>query len=251
MTCIRFPTMQTEDVASRVAPTGLLDQMQVLDLFTYLAQKDVGAKPGKGLAVFSSKPRSGEGGASGVHCKLPSDLHTDQGVFYMIGTDFGKTPHKNPHAAALVAMSTSPSPSWTSGWSEQNLVDPMSTARTLRTDYCMNSGTYFMVDLKEFRVAITHYSMQNGGGRGIVLRDWTFDAKKKESDSWVTLRRHANDGIYANDSSGGYGIHSFDVENPKREYYRYFRVNRTDSSRAIYVHRWELYGYLRKSTRGD
>jgi len=246
---IRFPTMQTEEIATKVTPTNLLDQKQVLDLFTYLAQREVpGSKPLKSLAMFSHKSRAGGGEGGGLQCKVPSDLFTDCGIFWLIGSGLGKKPWSNPHSSGLIQMSTSPSPSWTSGWTEANLVDTMSTARTLRTDYCMNSGTWFMVDLKDFRCCPTSYAMKNGGGRGIVLRDWRFEVKKNDrGDDWTALRTHAGDPIYANDGSGGYGVHSFELENPKKEFFRFFRILRTDSSRAIYVHRWELYGALRKA----
>jgi hypothetical protein len=73
---VRFPIMTTEQIATKVTATGLLDQAQILDLFTYLAQKDMGMKPGKSLQVFSASLRKGAGfyGAPGAH--IPKDSWT-------------------------------------------------------------------------------------------------------------------------------------------------------------------------------
>jgi len=58
---VRFPLLTTEEVASRVVPTGVLNASQVLDLFTYLAQKHAGVTPGPSLSGFNSKLRTGSG----------------------------------------------------------------------------------------------------------------------------------------------------------------------------------------------
>jgi hypothetical protein len=63
---IRFPCMTTEEVATLVSPVGLLKQDQILDLFTYLAQRDVpGTKPGASISMFKSAPRQGGYGVPG------------------------------------------------------------------------------------------------------------------------------------------------------------------------------------------
>jgi len=58
---IRFPCMTTQDVATKVSPSNLLESEQILDLFTYLGMKggNKNAKPGKHLAKFNSKERKG------------------------------------------------------------------------------------------------------------------------------------------------------------------------------------------------
>jgi len=59
---IRFPTMSTQDLATKVSAQGLLSNQQILDLFTYLGMKTGGdkkAKPGKSLAAFPTKDRKG------------------------------------------------------------------------------------------------------------------------------------------------------------------------------------------------
>jgi len=69
---IRFPIMTTEEVAAKVTPHNLLSATQTLELFTYLAQKDLGsATPGPSLSVFSTKPRKGSSryGAPGTRIK--------------------------------------------------------------------------------------------------------------------------------------------------------------------------------------
>jgi len=243
---IRFPTMTTEDVAAKVTPLNLLTQPQIMQLFIYLAQKETpGAVPGTELAVFKSTPRKGAGGAA--KCVPPEgDLFKDTGAFYMIGSSFGKKPFVNPHTSGAIRMFTSDTPGWSSGWSETDLVDNLSTARDLTTDRSMNTGTWFAVDLKDYRINPTHYAMKNGGGRGLVLRDWNFEGKVNEADAWTVLRRHSSDSTYGSDGTNGFGLHSFPIDSPTKEFYRFFRILRTDSNQAIYVHRWEIYGNLKK-----
>jgi len=58
---VRFPTMTTMEVASKVTTSGVLESTQVLELFTYLATKaggGSGGTPGSSLARFSTKARA-------------------------------------------------------------------------------------------------------------------------------------------------------------------------------------------------
>jgi len=244
---IRFPTMSTEDVAAKVTPLNVLTQPQIMQLFIYLTQKESpGATPGAELAVFKSVPRKGADVAA--KCIPPEgDLFKDTGAFYMIGTSLGKKPFVNPHSSGAIRVFTSDTPGWSSGWSELDLVENLATARDLTTDRSMNTGTWFAVDLKDYRINPTHYAMKNGGGRGLVLRDWNFEAKVNEGDAaWIVLRRHSSDSTYGSDGTNGFGLHSFPIDSPTKEFYRFFRISRTDTSQAIYVHRWEIYGNLKK-----
>jgi len=56
---IRFPSFELSDVASKVTPSGLLSEQQLLDLFTYLSGKAGGLKPTlpSSLKTFNIKPR--------------------------------------------------------------------------------------------------------------------------------------------------------------------------------------------------
>jgi len=57
---IRFPTMTTEQVASKVAPSGVLQPTQTLELFTFLASRGL-AKLGASIAAFKTTAREGSG----------------------------------------------------------------------------------------------------------------------------------------------------------------------------------------------
>lgn len=61
MTAIRFPCMNTQDVAIKVSSSGLLEPQQVLELFTYLGLKASSGKasPGSAIAQFNTKERKG------------------------------------------------------------------------------------------------------------------------------------------------------------------------------------------------
>jgi hypothetical protein len=246
---IRFPTMSTEDVATKVLLHGVLDESQVLELYTYLAQADMpGAKPGKALSVFKSEPRKGAGTI--WKCVAPPESNPyaepPTGVFHMIGTNGGKKSHSNPHTDGSIRMYIEPGTNWTGGISEQQLVDTLTSGRSNSTD-CYLSGTWFAVDLKQYRWRPSHYSMRNGGGRGLVLRDWTIEAKVNDSDEWEVLRRYTNDPIYANDGQNGFGLHVFPIEEPyTKKWYKHIRMVRSDGKRSFYIHRWELYGQLKK-----
>jgi len=59
---VRFLTMNTEDIAAKVVPAGLLDGTQVLELFTYLAirgKDDAKVEPGPTIRKWKKKPRKG------------------------------------------------------------------------------------------------------------------------------------------------------------------------------------------------
>jgi hypothetical protein len=59
---IRFPVMSTQDIAVKVNPSKILENQQVLDLFTYLGLANSGvkdAKLGKSLSGFNTKKRKG------------------------------------------------------------------------------------------------------------------------------------------------------------------------------------------------
>eukprot|EP00456_Euglypha_rotunda_P015615 TRINITY_DN1502_c0_g1_i3.p1 TRINITY_DN1502_c0_g1~~TRINITY_DN1502_c0_g1_i3.p1 ORF type:complete len:441 (+),score=61.72 TRINITY_DN1502_c0_g1_i3:13-1335(+) len=58
---IRFTLFSTEDLAAKVTPLGLLSSQQVLELFTYIAQKDIGGTPGPALSTFNHTAREGSG----------------------------------------------------------------------------------------------------------------------------------------------------------------------------------------------
>eukprot|EP00456_Euglypha_rotunda_P014083 TRINITY_DN14376_c0_g1_i13.p1 TRINITY_DN14376_c0_g1~~TRINITY_DN14376_c0_g1_i13.p1 ORF type:complete len:100 (+),score=24.84 TRINITY_DN14376_c0_g1_i13:355-654(+) len=92
-------------------------------------------------------------------------------------------------------------------------------------------GTWFQVDLKEWRLDCTHYAMKNGGGRGLVLDNWNFEAKVKAGDSWTILRQHRSDRIYASDNSNGFGAHVFEIEKKKKEIGRAVQQECRDRSR--------------------
>jgi len=58
---IRFPCMDMTEVAAKVTSTGLLTEMQLLDLYTYLSAKVSGVKATvpASLKGFNAKPREG------------------------------------------------------------------------------------------------------------------------------------------------------------------------------------------------
>jgi len=87
---IRFPTLSTEDVASKVVLEGLLTPVQTLELFTYLAQKDTGEKPGPSLSKFKATYRKGASryGAPGSKVTQDFQLITIEG-----GWSYGSADH--------------------------------------------------------------------------------------------------------------------------------------------------------------
>jgi len=55
---IRFPAMPSEEIATKVIPTGILTQEQTLDLFTVIGAADPSkAKLPKSLSMYNQKPR--------------------------------------------------------------------------------------------------------------------------------------------------------------------------------------------------
>jgi len=60
---IRFPTMEVAEIASIVAPTGVLEQAQLVQLFSFCAVQDEKIRALMPQPPFSSKPREGMGWA--------------------------------------------------------------------------------------------------------------------------------------------------------------------------------------------
>jgi len=170
------------------------------------------------------------------------------GVFHFIGTSGEKKPWVNPHTSGEIIMTAAASWSGGPSFTDKDLVETVESGKGVTTDINVG-GKWFQVDLKDWRLDPSHYAMKNGGGRGLVIRDWNFEAKCSETDPWESLREHRSDGVYADDGQGGFGLHVFELKkkNPKEQkWYRFFRINRTDSTSNIYCHRWELYGKLKK-----
>jgi len=73
---IRFPCMDLSEVASKVTVTGLLSEMELLDLFTYLSAHGTGVKVPvpESLKKFSMKPRERRTEAD-TSWMLTSDSH--------------------------------------------------------------------------------------------------------------------------------------------------------------------------------
>jgi len=78
---IRFPTMKSKEIASKVIPAAVLEMQQTLELFTYLGSKEAGGSPvlGASLKGFSAEKRKGAGELKWrMNCGSPLQIDADE-----------------------------------------------------------------------------------------------------------------------------------------------------------------------------
>jgi len=141
---IRFPTMSTTDIASKIVPLGILEQADVLELFTYLAIRDK-SKPGTTLPALKKKWNTTKR-RCGTELSYAS-MWDANGILYYIGTKKGTQVWQNPHTNGDVAVTTSQiggmsgSVDYLVGRTPQSCWIPSSNIET--------NGSWFQLDLKK------------------------------------------------------------------------------------------------------
>eukprot|EP00808_Paulinella_micropora_P017069 g4531.t1 len=154
----------------------------------------------------------------------------------------GKRPWKNPAESGdveVIGPSNSPAAVL------QAIVGLISESKDLKKDLSLPSK-FFGVDCKSYRIAPTAYLYKNGGGRGLVVRSWSFEGKVDEASPWETLDTRHKVSEYSSDGSGYLAaVWELPSTTEPPKFYRKFRFVREDST-TIYVHRFEVYGQLKR-----
>jgi len=132
---IRFPTMTTQDIATKVVPTGLLNPAQTLQLFTYVSTADRKEKSGEKLEL------SGD-------LKCFSNTKRKSGEIKYINYEFSGTYSASPYGIA-----------------GSNLIEHLNdhTDRTLMRGICATSPGWINIELQD---KIPIYEIEIGGWNG-------------------------------------------------------------------------------------
>jgi hypothetical protein len=211
---IRFPTLSTADLASKVVPLGILESDDILALFSWAAVKDKGGSLPTNLKKWSAVKRKG-----GLELKYSSDWD-DNGLFYYIGTRKGTTSWSNPQSSGEVSITTSQFGGMSG--SVDNLVARSGSATWIPSSNYQTNGSWFHIDLRKYEIQPTYYTLRdsNSGG-GYQLRNWVLEGSN-DGNSWKTLREHVNDSMITSQGmSGRWAIENCD------ESYRHIRVRVT------------------------
>jgi len=165
-----------------------------------------------------------------------SDPMANDGVIYWIVTQGNNTPSDLAQRLHLTYC-----PIIHSNYDFNCLVMPFDTATNKDTYFQIDEmprHPWFSLDLRPMGLIPTHYKMKNGGGRGCVIKTWTFEGKTPNRD-WEVIREHQDDLIFDTDGTNGFGTHVFEVQCKKP--FTAFRVVQKNNI-YCYIHRIELYG---------
>lgn len=109
-------------------------------------------------------------------------------------------------------------------------------------------NSWFEIDLQDYRVAPTHYSLRHYSSWDVeALRHWTLEASP-DGLSWHLLSNHIND--TALNAKGS--THTWPVTAPPDTYYRYFRITQrglnSNNHHYLALSGFDLYGRLSLQT---
>jgi len=127
---VRFPIMSTQEIATKVVPTGLLTSAQVLSLFTYVSTSEKKEKSGEKLA-------------------LPSDLK----MFSNVKRKSGETKYLSFEYSGQYMTAGSQNIEHLNDWND----------RTLQRGICATSPGWINIELQD---KITIHEIELGGWNG-------------------------------------------------------------------------------------
>jgi len=237
ITLIRFPVMDLEDIAAHVAPTNLLDDKQMLSLYSYCALTSDEERD-KFTISFPTKPRQG-----GKRLKYTSIMDTG-GLFYYLGTGEGKaTAFANPVTAgkATVTQSTK------GGADPSSLADRNPSSSSVENNYGSDTTPWVAVKFRDYILRITELVICQDQDH--FLQNWRLEGKyDKQSTSWVTIQEFKND-LTISSASPPRGC--FKIKTTK--WFQEFRIYVTGNSHKgqpnYDLTQLEFYGYYKKITK--
>jgi len=234
ITCIRFPVMDLEDIASHVAPTGLLDDKQMLSLYQYCALTSDDERE-KFSISFPIKPRQG-----GKKLKFTSIMDSG-GLFYFLGSGEGKnTPYANPVTAGKVMVTQS-----TKGGADvSSVADRNPSSSALENSYGSDTSPWVAVKIRDYLMRITELVICQDQDH--FLQNWRLEGKyDKQGSSWVTIQEYKNDTSMSSASPP-----RFCYKLKTTKWFQEFRIFVTGNSHKgqpnYDITQLEFYGYYKK-----
>jgi hypothetical protein len=166
-----------------------------------------------------------------------SDFDTN-GILYWIGCNYGSGKYENPVTKGYIAINTTFA-------FEAGKVDLLVNHTPCSCNFNAAQNTHFVIDFKKVLIMPTKYSIRHTDSRDTeCLRNWKLEASK-DNVNWVLLKEHKDDQTINGKSSTG----SWDIIDPKKEFYRYFKVEQTgqNSANSTYMNLagMEFYGFVK------
>ncbi|MES1910768.1 MAG: hypothetical protein MHM6MM_003301 [Cercozoa sp. M6MM] len=125
----------------------------------------------------------------GRHLRYTSDMD-ENGLMYLLGTNYGSEPWQNPHDAGHLTVTSS---------SLQNDSKSASAIVGRVPVRCVTDaadGNFFQVSLKNVMIQPTHYTLRHYSSWDVeALRSWRLEASN-DGETWTVLRVHSNDTIF-------------------------------------------------------
>lgn len=159
------------------------------------------------------------------------------GVFYALGTNFGKEKYKNPGENKKVIITTS-------GMYEGNSYDFIGRKETnTYTQGHNDKASYFCVRFINHGLKPTHYSLRHINNNSLhALRDWMFEGSIN-AVQWICLKKHINDKSLKKPSS----TKTWKLDKTTK-YFSYFRIKmngkNSDGLWNLHCSGFEIYGDL-------
>jgi len=231
---IRFPSMDLEDIATHVAPTGLLDEKQMLQLYQFCALRTEEEKD-KFPIDFNTQRRSG-----GRKLKFTSIMDTG-GLFYFLGTNEGKGgTYSNPITSGKVTISQSSK----GGSDVAALADRNPSTPSVENSYGSDTNPWLAVKFRDYLLRITEFVICIDQDH--IIQNWRLEGKSdKGTTSWTTIQEYKSDTTLSG-ASPHRGV--FKLKTSK--FFQEFRIYITgpgNKGAANYdFTQFEFYGYYRK-----
>jgi len=232
---IRFPTMGLEDIATHVAPSGLLDEKQMLLLYQFCALRTDEEKD-KFTIDFATQPRSG-----GRKLKFTSIMDTG-GLFYFLGTNEGKGgSYSNPITAGKATVTQS-----SKGGSDMGaLADRNPTSPTVENSYGSDVNPWLAIKFRDYILRVTELVICMDQDH--ILQNWRLEGKYEGggSSSWTSIGEFKNDTTLSS-ASPHRGVFKFKTT----KFFQEFRIYVTGPGHKGAANydftELEFYGYHRK-----
>eukprot|EP00746_Dinoflagellata_sp_MGD_P153563 gnl/MRDRNA2_/MRDRNA2_84316_c0_seq1.p1 gnl/MRDRNA2_/MRDRNA2_84316_c0~~gnl/MRDRNA2_/MRDRNA2_84316_c0_seq1.p1 ORF type:complete len:461 (+),score=60.17 gnl/MRDRNA2_/MRDRNA2_84316_c0_seq1:31-1383(+) len=172
-----------------------------------------------------------------------------RGVLYALGTNFGKQHYVNPKQSNVVDVQFSGDGANYYSRSTGHLKGDFQKASQIvvsyqhpgdnATQWSLGApGAWFLIDLKFFKLQVTHYCYRGDyGGGGNHPRTWDLEASN-DGSHWITLRSHHRDASVTNECCGSWPVQS-------SEFFSKFRIHNKGSPNHLCCSGIEFYGSLK------
>jgi len=227
--------MDLEDIATHVAPTGLLDEKQMLQLYQFCALRTDEEKE-KFTIDFNTNRRSG-----GRRLKYTS-INDTGGLFYFLGTGEGKGgTYSNPISSGKITISQSSK----GGSDVAALADRNPSSPSVENSYGSDINPWLGLKFRDYLLRITELVVCMDIDH--IIQNWRLEGKydKSGSSTWTTIGEFKNDTTLSS-ASPHRGVFKFKTSKFFQEFRIYITGPGNKGAANYDFTQLEFYGYYRK-----